>query len=123
VIAEARTWPQAQRQARPPRCRAKKSPAVRRGKTDSLEISQRGKTRIYTKFMMRRKRKKKKNRALSNVKYAEISSSGGVVAKRDVMPHNFHVSRVIFTYPECGSAVRTYRIGWVLMGTKWMSTS
>jgi hypothetical protein len=33
----------------------KKSPAVRRGKTDSLEISQRGKTRIYAKFMMRRK--------------------------------------------------------------------
>jgi hypothetical protein len=77
----------------PPRGRAKKSPAVRRGKTDSLEISQRGKTRIYTKFMMQRKRKKKKNRTLSNVKYAEISSSSGKIAKRDVMSHNFYVSR------------------------------
>jgi hypothetical protein len=36
---------------------SKKSPAVRRGKTDSLEISQRGKEDIYTKFMSGRKLK------------------------------------------------------------------
>jgi hypothetical protein len=38
----------------------KKAPPIWRGKTDSLEISQRGKTRIYTKFMSEGKRKTKK---------------------------------------------------------------
>jgi hypothetical protein len=37
---------------------------VRRGKTDSLEISQRGKNCIYTKFMRRCKRKIEKKQAL-----------------------------------------------------------
>jgi hypothetical protein len=45
--------------------RGKKSPAKRRGKTDSLEISQRGKACIYTKFMERRKRKMNKNLTLA----------------------------------------------------------
>lgn len=42
----------------------KKAPPERRGKTDSLEISQRGKEAIYAKFTARCKRKKHKNRSL-----------------------------------------------------------
>ncbi|HEY6256037.1 MAG TPA: hypothetical protein VIY51_09625, partial [Xanthobacteraceae bacterium] len=50
------------------RRRTKKSPAVRRGKTDSLEISQRGKACIYAKFMTGCKRKMHKKYALIECK-------------------------------------------------------
>jgi hypothetical protein len=77
----------------------KKSPANWRGKTDSLEISQRGKTCIYTKFMRRGKRKTNEKWALAEsnpCKNAPHSSRAHHIGgKQKVMLHNFAVSRVL----------------------------
>jgi hypothetical protein len=56
--------------------RGKKSPAIWRGKTDSLEISQRGKSCIYTKFIIGCKRKMNKNWALIECNICIIIGNG-----------------------------------------------
>jgi hypothetical protein len=77
--AETRAYgsPAGKLRAGKPCAAAKKSPADWRGKTDSLEISQRGKTGIYTKFMSEGKRKTNKIWALSNVMHAKMSQRVG----------------------------------------------
>jgi hypothetical protein len=72
----------------------KKSPANRRGKTDSLEISQRGKTRIYAKFTARSKPKMNKSGRYLNGICATMSQVGAeakTMGSFTVMLHNFGV--------------------------------
>jgi hypothetical protein len=70
----------------------KKSPAVGRGKTDSLEISQRGKASIYAKFTARCKRKKHKKQRLIEWNICNIVvAQQGPAAKSKLMRHKFRV--------------------------------
>jgi hypothetical protein len=72
----------------------KKAPPIWRGKTDSLEISQRGKTRIYAKFTARSKPKMNKGGRYLNEICATMSQVGAeakTMGPFTVMLHNFGV--------------------------------